>query len=247
MPSETRLIRETVTFLNGPYTFKAGSETAGNIYVKRHSATSTGAVLLVQDETEATVAFITPVTGAALMGIGQIYDITLLKAYWDSGISGVGWALVSQTASNVVLWVAGASGQSGPLLRISTTATNDDPTFEVYQAKTTTTDATVTTLQTIPITASQTYMLEARIKARRTGGTAGTADDGAGYIRRCMVTTKAGTVTINAVQDGFTQEDQAGWDATLTVSGANVLVRVTGAVNNNISWDTTTFLEPLGT
>lgn len=100
----------------------------------------------------------------------------------------------------------------------------------------TTTNATVTTLGAIAIDANKTYLLDIKVIARRTGGTAGTADDGAVYIRRAMVTTKAGVVTINAIQDGLTQEDQAGWDCTLAVLTTNILIRITGALDNNISW-----------
>lgn len=132
-------------------------------------------------------------------------------------------------------------------LEIKSIATNDDPNYKVYQGRVATTDATVTTINTVAITASNTYLLEARVVARRTGGTAGTADDGAVYIRRAMITTKAGTVTINATQDGLTQEDQAGWDCTLAVSGANVLVRVTGAVDNSITWHSTLTVQNVGT
>lgn len=101
-----------------------------------------------------------------------------------------------------------------------------------------TTDATQTTLATIPITASRTYMIEARVAARRTGGSAGTADDGASYVRRGTYTTKSGTVTLmGSVQTiGTDAEDQSAWDVTLTISGTNVLVRVTGAANNNVTW-----------
>ncbi len=132
------------------------------------------------------------------------------------------------------------------IFKLMTQATNDDINYRVYQERVTTTDATVTTLDTIAITASYTYLLESRVVARRTGGVAGTADDGAVYIRRAMITTKSGTVTINATQDGLTQEDQAGWDCTLAVSGANILLRVTGAVDNNITWHSTTILQHLG-
>lgn len=101
-----------------------------------------------------------------------------------------------------------------------------------------TTDATQTTLATIPITASSTYLIEARIVARRTGGSAGTADDGAVYVRRATYTTKSGTVTLmGSVQTiGTDTEDQAGWDATLDINSTNVRVRVTGATNNNVTW-----------
>lgn len=111
---------------------------------------------------------------------------------------------------------------------------------DVYQWTPTvnTTDATQTTLATIPITASRTYMIEARVAARRTGGSAGTADDGASYCRRGTYTTKSGTVTLmGSVQTiGTDAEDQAAWDVTLSISTTNVLVRVTGAANNNVTW-----------
>jgi hypothetical protein len=96
----------------------------------------------------------------------------------------------------------------------------------------------VTTLATIAVSASYTYLIEARIVARRTGGAAGTADDGASYVRRGTYTTKTGTVTLMGAVEviGTDREDQAGWDATLDISTTNVRVRVTGAVDNNVTW-----------
>lgn len=111
---------------------------------------------------------------------------------------------------------------------------------DVYDWVTTvnTTDATQTTLATIPITASRTYVIETCVVARRTGGSSGTADDGASYVRRATYTTKSGTVTLmGSVQTiGTDAEDQAGWDVTMTISGTNVLLRVTAAGNNNVTW-----------
>lgn len=130
--------------------------------------------------------------------------------------------------------------------RIETTATNDDPNYKVYQNRVATTDATVTTLQTIAITASNTYQIEARVQARRTGGTSGTAEDAASYVVRGTYKTVTGAVTlVGAVTADYTAEDQAGWDATLTISGTNVLVQVTGAANNNVTWHGTTIVSNL--
>lgn len=101
------------------------------------------------------------------------------------------------------------------------------------------TDATITILAIIPITADYTYFVDAWVCARRTGGASGTANDGASYHRRGTYTTKAGTVTLmGAVQViGTDAEDQAAWDCTLAISSTNVQVRVTGAAGNNITWD----------
>lgn len=101
----------------------------------------------------------------------------------------------------------------------------------------TTTNAGVTTLATVTIDASTTTFLEAHIAARRTGGVAGTAEDGAGYVIRATYKNVAGTPTlIGAINADYTAEDQAGWNATFVIGGATVIVQVTGAVNNNISW-----------
>lgn len=99
-----------------------------------------------------------------------------------------------------------------------------------------TTDATVTTLSTITIPTDSVVFVEARILARRTGGSAGTAGDSAAYVRRIRYKNVGGTVTANAPTTEFTDEDQAAWNATLDVSGTTGRIRVTGATNNNITW-----------
>jgi len=111
--------------------------------------------------------------------------------------------------------------------------------FEEVQsisATTSTTDATVTTIATVAIPASTTVMIEARVTARRTGGSAGTAEDGAGYIVAAAYKNVAGTATEIGETSLFSAEDQAAWSCTITPSGANALIQVTGAANNNINW-----------
>lgn len=79
--------------------------------------------------------------------------------------------------------------------------------------------------------------IEAKIVARRTGGTSGAAGDAAAYVRRALLKKVSGTVSVvGAIQDSFTAESQAGWDATFVVSGDDVNVQVTGATDNNIRW-----------
>lgn len=134
------------------------------------------------------------------------------------------------------------------VMQISSAATNDDPTELVQQNRVATTDATVTTLDTIAIPASTTVLIETTISARRTGGAAGTAEDGAGYVVRGLYKNVAGTATlIGAVSQIFVAEDQAGWDGTIAVSGGNALVRVMGAVNNNVTWHSTTRIYKVST
>lgn len=104
--------------------------------------------------------------------------------------------------------------------------------------RTVTTDATPTTLLSISLLPSRTTLLRAQVIARRTGGAAGTAEDGAAYIFVGTYKVVAGTATlIGAVTALHTAEDQAGWAATFTLSGGSVLLSVTGAVDNNIAWN----------
>lgn len=124
--------------------------------------------------------------------------------------------------------------------RLESTATNDNPTETVYQNRVATTDATVTTLHTFTVPASTTYAIEARVIARRTGGAAGTAEDGAYYIINGVYKNVAGTATIiGAVVQTVVGESVAGYDATFDVTGATVRCRVTGVLNTNITWHMT--------
>ena len=131
--------------------------------------------------------------------------------------------------------------------RLQSTATNDDPVQDIVQNRIATTDATVTTLHTFTVPASTTYAIEAIVTARRTGGAAGTAEDGARYKLDAVYKNVAAVATIIGALNVIADEDQAGWDATLTLSGATVLCQVTGALNNNVSWVMTARVWPLGT
>jgi hypothetical protein len=163
----------------------------------------------------------TPVLGAATADIVSIAGV-------DNGAANRELQVQPESGG---IWAWGAN----VMRRVFGTGTASN---ELTQARTTTTSNAVTTLATIPIAASYTYLIDVKVTARRTGGSAGTADDGATYWRKASYTTKAAVVTLmGAVQTiGTDTEDQAGWDCTLTISTTNVLVRVTGATNNNITW-----------
>jgi len=133
-------------------------------------------------------------------------------------------------------------------VRHESVATNDDPAESLFQGRVATTDATQTTINTIAIPASTTVLLQAFVRARRTGGVAGTAEDGAGYIITGTYKNVAGTATlIGALTATYTAEDQARCDATFTLSGGNVLVRVTGAADNDVVWHSDVWVRKVGT
>lgn len=125
--------------------------------------------------------------------------------------------------------------------QLETTATSDNVIQQISQGRIATTNATPTTLQTIAIPASHAYHLEVSVTARRTGGASGTAEDCAGYVLRGLYNQVAGAAAlVGAVVQTVVGESQAAWDATLVLSGTNVLVQVTGATGNTITWHATT-------
>ncbi len=115
--------------------------------------------------------------------------------------------------------------------------TTDVEKYMTIRARVATTDATVTTVYTQTIPVDHTVIVSGYVVARRTGGSAGAANDGAGYrVEFCAKNTTGTAALIGAGTVTALGESQAGWDVTLSASGGTILVRVTGAANNNVSW-----------
>lgn len=102
-----------------------------------------------------------------------------------------------------------------------------------------TTDATATTIITIPTSTDQSLFVKAFISGRRTGGTAGATNDSYAAERTLRVKNDGGTLSIYSVTSNFTSKDQNAFTCIFIVSGTDVLVQVQGAANNNLSWMTT--------
>jgi len=102
----------------------------------------------------------------------------------------------------------------------------------------TTTTATQTTLWSFTLADNTVYWFEAKVAARRTSG--GATADRAGYRLFCCVYRKGGggaTLQGTVLQDA--RESVAAWDATLTVSGNDVRLSVTGEASRTIQWAAT--------
>lgn len=189
-------------------------------------------------------------------GRGGDYTINLSAgasgggSYGRSGIFTVNMAAaIDTTVAGYALFNQGTL--TARVMRITSAATGDDPTVDIHQGKITTTTATTTTLFTYATSSNTAYRMSAQVTARRTGGSAGTAGDSAGYILTWVVKNVAGTLTAvgGATPTALdTREDQAAWDATMDINSSSVRVRVTGATNNNISWTLDKFeVSPLST
>lgn len=133
-----------------------------------------------------------------------------------------------------------ATGTLGSeVVRIQSTATNDDPAEKVYQNRVTTTDATQTTIHTFTIPASTTFGIDFTIVARRTGGTAGTAEDGGMWQKSEVFKNDAGTATsIGNVRDNGTSSTGT-WSTTFTPDSNTVKIDVTGDADTNVVWHMT--------
>lgn len=99
-----------------------------------------------------------------------------------------------------------------------------------------TTTGSATTIATVAVAANTTTTIFGTATARRTGGSSGTAGDSAGFLFAFVVKNIAGTVTVLPTILTAASGDQAAWKVTAVASSANVLLRVTGAANNNINW-----------
>lgn len=106
------------------------------------------------------------------------------------------------------------------------------------QARVATTDATVTTIYTATIPVDTSVGVHGWVVARRTGGSAGAANDGAFYEVKFGAKNTSGTAALigGAASVATVAEDVAGWNVTVSASGGTILVRVTGAADTNISW-----------
>jgi hypothetical protein len=107
-----------------------------------------------------------------------------------------------------------------------------------------TTDATANvTAQTIAVPTDNVISLESTIVYRKTGGAGvGTTGDGTTIKLNSSVKNVGGTLTLDTVQNTYTGTTNAivGASATYTISGTNVLISVTGVLNDNITWNVIT-------
>lgn len=130
------------------------------------------------------------------------------------------------------------------VLRVETTCTNTTASRRCFQADAFTTNATVTTGQTLATSTAFNYQIETDVVARQTGGAAGTVGDLGSYSFVSSFRNVAGTVTqVGTTTSLVSHEDQAAWNAVHTISGTNILVDVTGEANKNILWVITSEID----
>ena len=115
-----------------------------------------------------------------------------------------------------------------------------------FKAKTLTTNATVTALQRVDVDLNKSVYIEARVVARRTGGSSGSTGDTAFYTIQAGFKNIAGTVTLVAAVILNGGEDQSGWDLGFSIVGTQAVLVATGAANNNITWESSLSFYEVG-
>jgi hypothetical protein len=95
-----------------------------------------------------------------------------------------------------------------------------------------TSDATYTTIATVPIAASTSVLIDVKVSGFRTNGT-----DQGYYIRRGGFVNRGGTVTQQGgTQSDFTRESVGNYDTRFLISGTDVLIQVRGQTAHDVEW-----------
>ncbi len=95
----------------------------------------------------------------------------------------------------------------------------------------TTANATQTTISTIGTTSDTTYLLQASIVANGSS-----TSEAGGFIINALVRNDGGTLTLVETDFLEIKDISLGWDADITISGTNILIRVTGEAAKSIDW-----------
>ncbi len=149
-------------------------------------------------------------------------------------------SLVAGNPPNITAKIQVLQGTLGnEVMRLESLSTNDDPLEIVYQNRVATTDNTTTTLHTFTVPASTTLYISSVVIARRTGGTSGTAEDGASFEIKGTYNNISGNATRIGSINKIANKNQSAWNVNLVPSSGQVLLQVTGANNNNITWHMT--------
>ena len=110
----------------------------------------------------------------------------------------------------------GGSGSSGGSAAVTTVST---------------TNATVTLIDTVPIPTDKVVKIIADVVAKKDDLT-----EQGGFVKQAQFANNSGTVTKQGATGSLFHEAQAGWNVTFVISGTDVLIKVTGAAATNIDW-----------
>ena len=94
-----------------------------------------------------------------------------------------------------------------------------------------TTDATLTTIDTVAIPTDKAVLTRAELVAIKDDQT-----EKAGFLIEAIYANNSGTVTLQGSVSYIHRQMPTGWDVTFVISGTDVLIRVAGNAATNIDW-----------
>ena len=112
--------------------------------------------------------------------------------------------------------------------------------FSAVPGSVNTTDATPANVQVVSIANDSSILVRARVIGIRTGGSAGSPQDTVSAILTALVKNVSGSVTVYSVQTDYDFADQETWSVDIVAGSGQFAVQVTGAANNNVSWNSIT-------
>lgn len=166
-------------------------------------------------------------------GLGGVYAQNNSHFYWDNASSYLGIGTVPSVKFH--LYHATAEAE---ILRLETADSPLNVREAKFQGAVQTTDATTTTVLSIPTTAAFTYQIVANVVAGRTDEPMD--QTGASYIRAGTFRDNEGTVSqIGSTANLLTNEDDAAWDVKFETGTGMILVQVIGASGTRVDWTCT--------
>jgi hypothetical protein len=118
-------------------------------------------------------------------------------------------------------------------LFVSTPPSDNNEGVHYFASSGQTTNATLTTVETVTINEGETVLVEVEILARKSDLT-----QGACYIlRRAFRRASGGNATaLGALVTVMGAEDDTNWDAKIEASGANIVIQIQGIAATTINW-----------
>ena len=149
-------------------------------------------------------------SGVFMWGSGSVYSPSQTMTLEQGQANGYLWKLDFDAATSYV-----TGGKSG-----------------------TTTDATLTTIHTIPIPTDTSYLMTVEILGKKTGGAGlGTVNSSVAFMIIARVENVGGTVTVGIPDAAYTDNlNFPTFLAQISASGSNLLVQVQGDTNQNVTW-----------
>lgn len=144
--------------------------------------------------------------------------------------SGLDFGVLAETVAGSAILAAAAS-YNAAIMEIAGTNIFTHTSRQILLVNTVqTTDATATTGLSYATTSGDSYFAEVTVIARA-------SSTSAGYRLYGTYRNVGGTLTEIGETTVVTHEDVAGWNVTMSASGTNIVVTVTGAAGTTITWD----------